>query len=292
MKNTRPHFRYGCSAWSEMKHWHRLKRTSSLPTTRRIVAVGVQLLVAVLFSRVTVGDETLYARVPPTMEIEVIDPGVDARGNPAVQLHPMGSGTIVDIPPTVLVHRYYYTGDRSFRGPNLPGGPSIVVASHPKTGERTYVPVQLLPGSPMVHYTSGGIEFDYGDYGIKVVFPCFCEPKTKIRTGRRIADQVSDALCLDELKQLAEPKIESRVSPAKRVGIAAEGVLLYAKDAVQPVTQPAIHILRMVPGVVALTDPNTEIENARRVREHNLETARKIREHRTLLDDLDRSTIR
>ena len=89
------------------------------------------------------------AHVPPVLEIEVIDPGVDARGNPAVQLHNVGSGTVVDIPPTILVHKYYYTGDRSFQGPSLPGGPSIVVAAHPRTGDRTYVPVQLLPGAPL-----------------------------------------------------------------------------------------------------------------------------------------------
>lgn len=232
------------------------------------------------------------SRVPPAMEIEVIDPGVDARGNPAVQLHELRAGTVVDIPPTVLVHRYYYSGDRSFRGPNLPGGPSIVVAAHPKTGERTYVPVQLLPGSPMVHYSAGGIEFDYGDTGIKVVFPCIGQPRSKVRSGRKISARINDAFCIDEIKAATEPKVESRIGAAKRTAIAAEGALLVAKDVVQPITQPAIHLLRLVPGVVALTDPNTEIENARRVREHNLETANSLRQRRLMLDDLDRETIR
>src|SRR5262245_125102 len=83
------------------------------------------------------------APVPPDLEIEVLDPNVDPRGNPTVVTRPaaiptgMGASgrVIVDIPPTVLVHRYYYTGDRSFQYKMLPGGPCIVVASHPKTGE-------------------------------------------------------------------------------------------------------------------------------------------------------------
>src|SRR5437016_1193792 len=69
--------------------------------------------------------------VPPTLEIEVLDPNVDPRGNPAVVTKPSCVRTChgpegrltVDIPEVVLVHRYYYTGDRTFQGPFLPGGP-------------------------------------------------------------------------------------------------------------------------------------------------------------------------
>jgi hypothetical protein len=54
------------------------------------------------------------APVPPTQEIVVLDPNVDPNGNPAVIPRPNCNFTLVDIPPTVLVHRFYYTGDRSF----------------------------------------------------------------------------------------------------------------------------------------------------------------------------------
>src|SRR5437870_1587189 len=75
------------------------------------------------------------APVPPALEIEILDPNVDPRGNPAVLTRPATVLTctgpegrvVVDIPPTVLVHRYYYTGDRSFQARLLPGGPCIVV---------------------------------------------------------------------------------------------------------------------------------------------------------------------
>lgn len=125
--------------------------------------------------------------VPPNLEIEVLDPNVDPRGNPTVLTYPVGALTptgpaerlMVDIPPTVLVHRYYYTGDRSFQGPMLPGGPSVVVLNHPKTGERLYVPVQMLPGAPRVTYTSNAIEYDYGTQAITISF-CWLSHKPKV----------------------------------------------------------------------------------------------------------------
>lgn len=111
------------------------------------------------------------ALVPATQEIEILDPGVDPVGNPAVLVGPDGpGGRQVDIPPAVLVHRFYYTGNRSFQGPMLPGGPSIVVVMHPVTHERMYVDVNLLPGAPIVHYTPNHIEYDYGNRGITLIF--------------------------------------------------------------------------------------------------------------------------
>jgi hypothetical protein len=85
----------------------------------------------------------------------------------------------------VLVHRYYYTGDRSFQARLLPGGPCIVVVSHPKTGERLYIPVQLPPGAPRVTYTPDSIEYDYGTQGVTISFCCLlCEkPKVTYRQG-------------------------------------------------------------------------------------------------------------
>ena len=103
---------------------------------------------------------------------------------------------------------------------------------------------------------------------------------------------MNDALCIDELEDVKDNMVKGRVSLSKRAGLVAEGALLVAKDVVQPITQPAINLARMVPGVVALTDPNTEIENARRVSEHNQETVNKLRKHRTLLDNLDQKTNR
>ncbi|QDU08673.1 hypothetical protein [Gimesia aquarii] len=110
------------------------------------------------------------AVVPATQEIEVILPGVSTDGIPAVLVQPEGETTNIEIPPTVLVHRYYYTGNRKFQGPYLPGGPSIIVANHPKTKCRVYVDVQLLPGAPEVHYWASMIEYRYGKSRILISF--------------------------------------------------------------------------------------------------------------------------
>jgi hypothetical protein len=120
--------------------------------------------------------------VPPTLEIEVLDPNADPLGNPAVIVRDDGYGqSIVDIPPVVLVHRYYYTGDRSFQGPMLPGGPSIVVVNDPRDGQRCYIPVQMLPGAPRVHYSGRKIEYDYGRNGISISFGLWGKPKVVYR---------------------------------------------------------------------------------------------------------------
>lgn len=134
--------------------------------------------------------------VPPGLEIEILDPNADPNGNPAVLLKDSAQSEDtqqVEIPPVVLVHRYYYTGDRTFQGPMLPGGPSIVVASHPVTNERVYVPLQMLPGAPRVIYRRNSIEFDYGAQGIKIHFSRFCDPHVVYRHRRPLLRTVGAA---------------------------------------------------------------------------------------------------
>jgi len=148
---------------------------------------------------VTFCDGRAYAAqtvpVPPTLEIEVLDPNVDPLGNPAVIVRDLGHGqSKVEIPPVVLVHRYYYTGDRSFQGPMLPGGPSIVVVHHPRTGQQCYIPLQMLPGAPRVHYTGHKIEYDYGSNGICLSFGLWGNPKV---TYRVLVRKSSGIFCVD-----------------------------------------------------------------------------------------------
>ncbi|MEX1231397.1 MAG: hypothetical protein WEB58_14215 [Planctomycetaceae bacterium] len=136
---------------------------------RRLAVVAVLLFCGNIVT--TAFADHRRARVPATLEIEILDPGVDPVGNPAVMVGPDGpDGRQVDIPPTVLVHRYYYTGDRRFQGPLLPGGPSIIVVTHPYTHERMYVEANLLPGAPRVCYTASTIEYDYGNRGMTLSF--------------------------------------------------------------------------------------------------------------------------
>jgi hypothetical protein len=184
--------------------------------------------------------------VPPALEIEVLDPNVDPRGNPAVVTRPAvaltGTGpdgrVVVDIPPTVLVHRYYYTGDRSFQAGLLPGGPCVVVASHPRTGERLYVPVQFPPGAPRVTYTASSIEYDYGTQAVTISFCCLLQarPKVTYRQGvpftqkvenvavvardatRRLIARTSIPECADKLAAGTKSMVGTTVSRANDLG--------------------------------------------------------------------------
>jgi hypothetical protein len=203
------------------------------------------------------------APVPPGLEIEILDPGVDPVGNPAVVTTPDAGGQLkIDIPQTILVHRYYYTGDRKFQGPMLPGGPAIVVVSHPQTGERLYLEMQMLPGAPRVIYTSKSIEYDYGKQGITLYFdsdcrgkPC-CNPKVVYRNCTPVARQVANAA-----KKVAKAVHHVAVSAGvtdlaskikdetKNLGNAAvDGVKTVGKAVITPVVQ----IVEMLPGVKTL----------------------------------------
>jgi len=149
--------------------------------------------------------------VPPTLEIEILDPNVDPLGNPAVHTTKDAAGrTVVDIPQVVLVHRYYYTGDRSFQGPMLPGGPSIIVIHHPVTGERLYVQTQMLPGAPRVVYTRSSIEYDYGPQAIILKFGHHGNPTVVYRQGTPL---------LERLQQARETRRERVDNWVQRAGI-------------------------------------------------------------------------
>lgn len=122
------------------------------------------------------------APVPPSRELEILDPGVDPLGQPTVVTRPAPGGpTQVTIPPTVIVHKYYYTGDRKFQGPMLPGGPTIIVVKHPKTGEQCHLEINMLPGAPKIVYTDHAIDYDYGKQHITLRFPCCGSPKVVYR---------------------------------------------------------------------------------------------------------------
>lgn len=129
--------------------------------------------------------------VPPALEIEVLDPNVDPLGNPAVLTKTNQAGKfVIDIPPAVLVHRYYYTGERSFQGPMIPGGPTILVMNHPRNGERLYVETQMLPGAPRVKYTSSSIEYDYESQAIILKFGHHGKPTVTYRQGVPLAIRI------------------------------------------------------------------------------------------------------
>ncbi|MCA9163445.1 MAG: hypothetical protein KDA62_10715 [Planctomycetales bacterium] len=189
-----------------------------------------------------------FAPVPPSLEIEVLDPGVDPVGNPAVLLRegPYGQ-TQVEIPPVVLVHRYYYSGDRSFQAQILPGGPSIVVANHPKSGERCYIPVQMMPGAPRVTYTAHGIEYDYGEHGIKVVFGMFGEPSVKYRSGQPWSRRVGQWIHAEQIKHGVSAVADHTKEFGERSKVVTYGMAASAAETVHTATLPIANTLQVLP---------------------------------------------
>ncbi|MCI0380259.1 MAG: hypothetical protein L0215_21955 [Gemmataceae bacterium] len=171
------------------------------------------------------------APVPPTLEIEVLDPNAHPLGAPAAVPNQVCPDLMkIDIPPTVIVHKFYYTGDRTFQSRFLPGGPSIVVANHPKTGERQYISVQMLPGAPRIKYTHRCIEYDFGNNGIIIEF-CWltCKHKVSYRNCPTVASKVG---------KIAAKVKETAKDVAARTGIAEATVQF--KETAKDVTETAL----------------------------------------------------
>jgi hypothetical protein len=211
------------------------------------------------------------APVPPTEELQLLDPNVDPLGRPAVKVsQTVGPDGLmrVDIPPAVLVHRFYYTGDRSFQGPMLPGGPTILVFNHPDDGERIYLEVQMPPGAPRVIYTRHSIEYNYGVQSLIVDFGLHGRPKVTFRQG--VSPRLAAKVAREQTRQTVSRFIARTGAPEARrkagetlrnvAGSTADRIHDVAKAAVAPVIQVA----KMIPGVQMLTSPPEQsIENER-----------------------------
>lgn len=224
--------------------------------------------------------------VPPTDEIELLDPNADPLGRPAVELHHGVHGLQVDIPPAVLVHKYYYTGDRSFQAQMLPGGPSIIVVNHPKTGERCYIEAQMLPGAPRVTYTSSGIEYDYGENGITVHFGLFGTPTIKYRSGLTWGTKMSNLVHAEQVKAKTQQMAAGSKSLASASQTTLKVAAIQGSNAVKIVTLPVQNVLRVLPFGAAIFDPDRPKIWAEKVaehqRQHEVEHAAKMAERNEL----------
>lgn len=206
--------------------------------------------------------------VPPTDEIEVLDPNADPLGRPAVEVHRVDGQMIVDIPPTVIVHKYYYSGDRSFQAQLLPGGPSIVVAGHPKSGERCYLEVQMPAGAPRVTYCAKSIDYDFGDRGMTITFCMFGPPKVTYRNGPTFKTKVGQAVHAEQWKHHAH----AVASGTKHVVHSSHEMLHEAAidtgAALQTVTLPVQNLMRMMPLGASMFDPDRDVVRAEKIAEH------------------------
>ncbi len=130
-------------------------------------------------------------------DLLVYDPGAHERGLPAPQFVEGVKGLEVDIPPAVHIHRYYYSGDKEIQGPIINGGPTVVVANHPKTGERMYVDVVLPAGAPRIAYNKHSITYVYPNKRVAVTFKHFPwnpnKAVVRVQGGRGIGRNIQDA---------------------------------------------------------------------------------------------------
>ena len=114
----------------------------------------------------TAGSQAAEPRRTNLAELVVLPPKGHERGLPPVKI----SGGEVALPPTVHIHRYYYSGNREFQGPLLSGGNTIVVANHPTTGKRTYIEVMLPDGAPVIAYDKSSITYVYPKQRVRLGF--------------------------------------------------------------------------------------------------------------------------
>lgn len=216
-------------------------------------------------------------RVSPADEVTVIDPGTNSTGKP----EPLVTEGRVEIPPAIIVHNYYYTGDRDFRGPVFPGGPAIVVVEHPQTGQRLYLDVQMLPGSPRIVYRRHWIDYHFGSQRIRIQFhnPLRVlhphEPVVKFCAGNESIQEArsTPARSLRAAEWLRRTGIPEAVSTAGRgagslADRSADGIRRVGEAASAPVKR----LVQATP-VGSLLDQNPEAA-ATRARDESVAAAR------------------
>lgn len=225
---------------------------------RRSAAV-LSLLLLVAAGLLAAAARAVEPKVAGMNELAIFLPGTHDRGLPAVRFQPKcGNQLEVDIPPTVHVHRYYYSGDKEFQGPIIQGGPTVVVANHPKTGERMYVNVTLPPGAPKIVHNKQSITYLYADRRVEICFSCRHPEQVTIKqlsgqgAGRRwheLATSVRTKThqCL-QASPLAHAVAETGRDAGKLVVGAKAAAGSLAAQGIQRVKQAA-HAL---PGVTAL----------------------------------------
>ena len=232
------------------------------------------------------------SNVPPTLEIEILDPNADPLSRPAVELKRDENGMTVEIPPVVLVHRYYFTGERSFQAQLLPGGPSIVVANHPKTGERVYIDVQMPPGAPRVTYTDHAIEYDFGATGVSVCFGLLGNPSVKYRSGPSIQSRVNKLIGLDTIKDRAHTTREHLKQASTRTKTMTYGAVATVTETTGQVFAPVKTILETMPFGKIVFDPTRSDKLIQTADQHKRDHEIKQFEKQRRYEELTRKTVR
>jgi len=198
-------------------------------------------------------------RVAGLNELVILDPGANPQGLPAVKVRTSADGkTDIDIPPTIHVHRYYYCGNKEYQGPIITGGPTVVVANNPWTGERMYIDVMLPAGAPIIAYDKGGITYVYQNTRVFIAFSCLCREKAVVTyaSGRGVERRVQETA--EKVKEktgkiMQESKVVGTMKKtAKEAKDVATGVAMAAGGAGNFALDTVAKIVPIIPGYQTL----------------------------------------
>ncbi|MBI5759406.1 MAG: hypothetical protein HZA46_12880 [Planctomycetales bacterium] len=256
----------------------------------RIVTSGSLLLLGMALLQPAIAVEP---REPGLNELVIYDPGVHERGLPAVNFVPSEDGMKVDIPPIVHVHRFYYSGNKEYQGPLIAGGPTIVVANHPKTGERMYIDVMLPPGAPIIEYDDHSITYAFPDRRVHLCFSScenekvtvtYLSGKGIVRKLKEHRDQHNEKVKAARERSPLTKAVKDIAADGRKV---AKGAVTVAGGAIIATVETTTKVVRVVPGVQflqSLSDQSTErqeLESVRqagnRMRAEEIQTVRTVR---------------
>lgn len=195
-------------------------------------------------------------------ELLVIAPEGQERGLPTA-VYRDGQ---VEIPPTLHVHPYYYSGDKEYQAQILNGGPTIIVANHPKSGDKLYIDAVLPAGAPIVAYSAHSITYVYPDRRVCIEFHLLHSDRAVVKyiSGRGVVREAHEQL-EEVVESIGEQKKKSRLmtelgelgTEAKDIAKGSVGVITgagaMAVDRVRAVT-------RILPGAAAMRSLGKQAE--------------------------------
>lgn len=216
----------------------------------------------ILWSGLGVCDHYALAqqRVGGLDELVIYDPGKHDRGIPAVEFAPSPVGTQIEIAPTTHVHRFYYNGDKEYQGPLIQGGPTIVVANHPRTSKRMYIDVNLPSGAPLIVYDKCAITYVYQDRRVVINFARLCDERASVtylpgrgicRVHREHAQAAAQAHRLKEQQKTLHHTLQD-------VGLSVKKTIVGSAGTVGHVTSGTI---TKVKGTVEALPPFTQLQS-------------------------------
>jgi hypothetical protein len=198
-------------------------------------------------------------RVSGIKDLVVIEPDLHEQGWPAVTLRNTPDGGLqVEIPPTIHVHRFYYSGDREYQGPVIKGGPTLIVAGHPRSGEQLYTRVTLPPGMPIIAYSQSAITYQYQKSRVRIRFPHNEDVAViEYHDGRGWKRKISDARDKMAKKRMGREKKESpTLSSVKETLGEGKNMVTGAVKTVDESTATVFDafksVVQMIPGIKSL----------------------------------------